>query len=586
MKAKNGNKSERKSMKNGVFAVIGDFIKKDYMFLLLFLISFLAASALNFLKISTTETVANYSLEEFEIGQIADRTIIATRDLPPDDVDTVSIQAGEKIIKKGFAITEEGFAKLRKMSASPTYIDYRAFADSELFLFLLGILWYTLFSFLPFKRKVQIKEPFFQVVCFLLVYAVTAFFGKLGFFSNPYSICIIIPSALCIMLTTILFGQTSAVILSLIMSLGVLCATGWELVPFLFTLGSTFCAHGIVRKIDNRLDLIFAAIMLAVTNFVFILILTVIFNGTFTDMAKIFGGVIANGFLSGAMALGFLTPLEYMLNTASVFRLMDLSDTNSPIFKQMQIQANGTYNHSIMVSQLAESACREIGANALLARVGGYYHDIGKIEQSEYFVENQFDHENKHADLNPTLSASIIKSHVRKGVEKAHQMHLPQAVIDIISEHHGNSVISYFYKEGKEKDPTLMPEDFSYPGNPPSSKESAVVMLADTVEAACKTLDNPTSSRLEKFITVLINQKVENKQLDNCDLTFRDISKIKESFVRLLTGFYHNRIKYQNQQDPDKQVPEKQASEKQSSEKSVEKDSKEAKETKEGKDAK
>jgi putative nucleotidyltransferase with HDIG domain len=581
MKNRN-NKGEKNSLKANIFAMLGDYIKKHYDYLLLFLIAYLAVSALNFLKVSTTETVANYSLDEFEIGQIADRTIISPKTILPDDVEAVSIQAGEKIIKKGFPITEEGYAKLKKMAASPKYIDYRAFADSELFLFLLGILWYTLFSFLPFKRKIQIKEPIFHVVCFLIVYSVTAFFGKLGFFSDPYSICIIIPSALCIMLATILFGQTSAVILSLIMSLGVLCATEWELVPFLFTLAVTFCAHGIVRKIDNRLDLIFAAIMLSISNFVFILILTVIFNDTFSDMAKIFGGVIANGFLSGAMALGFLTPLEYMLNTASVFRLMDLSDTNSAIFKQMQIQANGTYNHSIMVSQLAESACREIGANALLARVGGYYHDIGKIEQSEYFVENQFDHENKHADLNPTLSASIIKSHVRKGVEKAHQMHLPQAVIDIISEHHGNSVISYFYKEGKEKDPTLMPEDFSYPGNPPSSKESAVVMLADTVEAACKTLDNPTSSRLEKFITVLINQKVENKQLDNCDLTFRDISKIKESFVRLLTGFYHNRIKYQNQQDPDKQVQEKQAPEKQVPEKA----DKEAKETKEGKDAK
>jgi len=217
----------------------------------------------------------------------------------------------------------------------------------------------------------------------------------------------------------------------------------------------------------------------------------------------------------------------------------------------MQIQANGTYNHSMMVSQLAESACREIGANALLARVGGYYHDIGKIEQSEYFVENQFNRENKHNDLNPTLSASIIRSHVKKGVEKAHQLHLPQAVIDIIAEHHGNSVISYFYNQAKDKDPTLNPEDFAYPGTSPTTKESGVVMLADTVEAACKTLDNPTSQRLEKFITMLVNQKVEDKQLDNCGLTYRDVSKIKESFVRLLTGYYHNRIKYQNQQDPD-----------------------------------
>ena len=141
MKAKNVNKGEKNSIKANIFAILGDYIKKHYQYLLLFLISFLAVSALNFVKVSTTETVANYSLDEFEIGQIADRTIISSKTILPDDVDTVSIQAGEKIIKKGFPITEDGYAKLKKMAASPTYIDYRAFADSEIFLFLLGILW-------------------------------------------------------------------------------------------------------------------------------------------------------------------------------------------------------------------------------------------------------------------------------------------------------------------------------------------------------------------------------------------------------------------------------------------------------------
>ena len=155
---------------------------------------------------------------------------------------------------------------------------------------------------------------------------------------------------------------------------------------------------------------------------------------------------------------------------------------------------------------------------------------------------------NKHDDINPSLSASIIKSHVKKGVEKAHQLRLPTKIIDIIAEHHGNSVIAYFYNEAKEKDPTLMPEDFSYMGTPPTTRESAVVMLADTVEAACRTLENPSVPRLEKFITTLVNGKVEHKQLDNCDLTFRDITKIKESFVQLLAGYYHSRIEYPDQE--------------------------------------
>lgn len=550
------NNSEKENKKPGTAGLVmkgmGEYIRNNYPFLILFFVGLLAVSALNFVKISTAQTIANFSLDDFEIGQIADRTIIADRTLQPDNADPVSVVKGEKIIKKGFAITEEGYAKLKKMSASPLYIDYRAFANSELYLLMLSIMWYLLFTFISVNRRLLFKEPLLQVIFFLAVFAVTAFCGKLSFFSSPYSICIAIPSALFIMIVTILYGNLSALLLSIVMSLGVLCATNWQIPTFLMTLASSLSAAAIVRKIERRLDLVFAGLMVAAFNIVYVLLFSVVFNETFDELPKLMIGLAINGFLSGILTLGFLTPLEIILNTASVFRLMDLSDTNTPIFKAMQIQTNGTYNHSMMVAQLAEAGCREIGANSLLARVGAYYHDIGKMDQSEYFVENQVNGmENKHNDLKPTLSASVIKSHVRKGVEKARQLHLPQAVIDIIAEHHGNSIITYFYNIAKESDPSLDEDDFRYPGIPPATKESAVVMLADTVEAACHTLDNPTSSRLDKFITMLINQKVEAKQLDNCDLTFRDISKIKSAFVNLLTGYYHNRIKYQNQQDPD-----------------------------------
>lgn len=547
------SENEKQNIFSQFFASTAEYVKKNYAFLILFFAGLLAVSAVNFMKITTVQTVANFSISDFEIGQISDRTIVADRSLSPDELDPVSITKGEKIIKKGFPITEDGYAKLKKMAASPLYIDYRAFANSELFLLMLAIMWYLLFSFVQFGRKVLFKECLLHVILFILVYFITAFGGKLSAFSSPYSICIIIPTAISIMLVTILYGNFSAVLLSFIISLGVFNASGWQIPTFLFTLASSLSSTVIVRKIERRIDLVVAGILLALFDDVFILLMHVIFNETISNCAPLLFGVSINGFISGILTLGLLTPLEAILNTASVFRLMDLSDNNTPIFKQMQILANGTYNHSMMVAQLAESACREINANPILGRVGGYYHDIGKIEQSEYFVENQLNMQNKHNDINPTLSASVIKSHVRKGIEKAHQLHLPQAVIDIIAEHHGNSIITYFYNEATKKDATLSPEDFAYPGNPPSSKESAVVMLADTVEAACHTVDNPTSSRLEKFISNLISQKIEHGQLDNCDLTFSDISKIKNSFVNLLTGYYHNRIKYQNQQDPDSQ---------------------------------
>ena len=284
---------------------------------------------------------------------------------------------------------------------------------------------------------------------------------------------------------------------------------------------------------------------------VFIVVLKVIFNGDFNDSIFLFPSIAFNGFISGILVLGFITPLESIMNTASVFRLMDLSDQNAPILKDLLIQASGTYSHSMMVAQLAENACRKIGANPLLARVGAYYHDIGKMDQPEYFVENQADGENKHDDINPSLSASVIKSHVKRGVEKAHQLRLPQQIVDIIAEHHGNSVLQFFYAKAKEKDDSVQPEDFAYPGNPPTTVESAVVMIADTVESACRTLDKPSVSRLDKFIQTLIQGKIDNHQLDNCRLTFGDLTKIREAFVQILAGYYHSRIKYPNQKDPD-----------------------------------
>ena len=554
----NNKNSEKKNPVALFFKSAGQYIKVKYPFLLLLFLGYVAVAALVFAKVTTSETVASFSINDFEIGQISDRTIIAEKSIAADDANPVTITAGEKIIKKGFEITEEAYAKLQKMIASPLYIDYRAFANKILYLLVISIMYYLLFSLLPFGRKIKLQEPLLQVIFMLIVFFAASFGSKLPVCTNPYALCMIIPASLFAMIITILYGQGSAVLFSFVMSFAVLGSGNWDIVPFLFTLASSLTSVAIVRKVERRIDLVFAAIILALCDLVFFVLLIVVFNETFAGNAKLFIGILCNGFLSGILTLGLLTPLEYMLNTASVFRLMDLSDTNAALLKKMCITASGTYQHSMMVAQLAEFACREIGANPLIARVGGYYHDIGKMDQSEYFVENQQGESERRNDINPTLYTTIIRSHVKKGVEKARQMHLPQVIIDIISEHHGNSVIQYFYNEAKEKDPTLSPEDFAYPGAPPSTVESGVVMLADTVEAACHTLKNPSIPRLESFITTLINSKIEHHQLDNCDITYRDITKIKDAFVQILAGFYHSRIEYPDQQDPDSKPQDKQ----------------------------
>ncbi len=528
------------------------FFKRNVANIILFICAFFAFAAILYFRTATTETVASFKLNDFEIGQISDRTIIAEKYLPPDLNNPVVVEAGEKVIKKGFPISAEAYAKLRKMAESPVYMDYRALANSLLYMILLGVLWCFLFSSELNGHHIEFKENLVEVIFFLMVFAIVIFGLKTAFFADDYRILIIIPSAFVIFLTTILFGQLSAYFLVCLLTLGVLVAVDFALIPALFTLCSSMSAAIIVRKIIRRVDLVLASLMISGLNVVFVILLKVIFNDDFSNSLPIFAGVALNGFISGILTLGFLTPLEIILNTASVFRLMDLSDVNNqPIMRRMLLVAGGTYSHSMMVSSLAENAAREIGANALLARVGAYYHDIGKLDQSEYFTENQGNSKNKHNDINPSLSVSVIRSHVKKGVEKARQMHLPKPLIDIIAQHHGNSVIAYFYNEAKKLDPNVSPEDYSYTGTPPTTKESAIVMLADTVEAACRTLDNPSASRIDKFVNQLIASKIEHHQLDNCPITYSDIAKIRESFVQLLTAYHHSRVEYPDQKDPD-----------------------------------
>ena len=548
MNDKQNSSEKSSSIKEEIFT----FIRRNLSNIALFICSFLAVGVIVYFRTATAETVANFKLNDFEIGQISDRTIIADKNLAPDLENTVSVEAGEKVIKKGFPISAEAYAKLKKMAESPVYIDYRAFANSILYVVLIAVLWCFLYSCEISGRRTQFKESLTEVIFFLIVFSVIVFGKRSPLFADDYRILIIMPLPFVIFLVTILFGQLSAYFFVCILALGVLLATSFSLIPALFTICSSMSAAIIVRKIVRRVDIVLAAIMISFFNVVFVIMLKVIFNDTFSDCLPVFAGVALNGFISGILTLGFLTPLEIILNTASVFLLMDLSDVNNqPIMRRMLLVAGGTYSHSMMVSSLAENAAREIGANALLARVGACYHDIGKLDQSEYFTENQGSGGNKHNDINPSLSVSVIRSHVKKGIEKARQLHLPKSLIDIIAEHHGNSVIAYFYNEAKKLDPNVSPEDYSYSGVPPTTKESAIVMLADTVEAACRTLDNPSASRIDKFVAQLIASKIEHHQLDNSPLTFSDLAKIRESFVQLLTAYYHSRVEYPDQKDPD-----------------------------------
>ncbi|UTC65853.1 MULTISPECIES: HD family phosphohydrolase [unclassified Treponema] len=462
----------------------------------------------------------------------------------------ITIEKNQKIIRRGFIISEDAYTRLKAYIGDGKYVDFWQIAAGIVFLTLSMITSLFLFSQKIIGQNLDFKFKLLLLISFDIVYILLLFVSGISFFSYPLNIVPVLPITFFTMLIAALISRKISVLTVFVFTLAVFGATGFKIQPALFAVLAGLAGAGMVNITGRRMDLIKTASGLILVQPLILLCMFLIFPDSSNDKSVLLLGTAANGFISGILVLGFLPILETLMNVPTNFRLMELSDLNSPIMKKMLITVAGTYNHSMMVASLAESACREIGANSILARVGAYYHDIGKMEQGEYFVENQTNY-NKHMDINPRLSATVIRSHVKIGIEKAKQLHLPQAVIDIIAEHHGNSCISYFYAKAKELDPNVDIEDFSYPGIPPRSKESAVVMLADIVEAACRTLEKPSVPRLEKFIDELVSGKIKAGQLDNSDLTFREVNIIKASFVKILAGYYHSRIEYPNQKNID-----------------------------------
>lgn len=262
----------------------------------------------------------------------------------------------------------------------------------------------------------------------------------------------------------------------------------------------------------------------------------------FWDWAFAFSGGVGSGIITAGLA----PLLEIAFGYTTYITLHELANLEQPILRRLMMEAPGTYHHSVVVGSMVEAAASEIGANPLLAKVCGYYHDIGKLKQPLYFVENQSDGKNRHDKLAPSMSSLILISHVKNGVEIAKKYKLGQVITDTIQQHHGTSLIRFFYEKAKQLkgEDAVKIEDFRYPGPRPQTREAGLVMLADVVEAASRTLENPTPSRIQGHVHKLINAIFSDSQLDNCELTLRDLHNIAKSFNKILNGIHHHRIEY------------------------------------------
>jgi putative nucleotidyltransferase with HDIG domain len=264
-----------------------------------------------------------------------------------------------------------------------------------------------------------------------------------------------------------------------------------------------------------------------------------------STLLSLCGYGLFNGIISPILTIGLLPIFESVFDVFTDITLLELSDLNRPLLKRLSLEAPGTYHHSIIVANLAEAAAKAIGANVLLARVGAYYHDIGKMKKPEYFVENQMGAKSKHEKLVPSMSALILESHVKEGAEMAYEANLPKRIIDFIQEHHGTTLMRYFYNKALEQGGTQeLMDEYRYPGPKPHSKETAIVMLADAVEAASRTLDDPKPSRIKSLIKKIIDSKLEASELANSSLTFSELSTIEQSFLPVLISVFHPRVEY------------------------------------------
>jgi cyclic-di-AMP phosphodiesterase PgpH len=440
------------------------------------------------------------------------------------------------------------------MDASGELVRTRGHNLGNLLLITLTLLFVAFFISKFYKEVVRENKNIMAIACIVIAQIVLIRLGMLidvklvqnlsGAMSMTTSY--IIPTSLAAILSAILFDMRLSFALTIFVSVFFGVAQGSSFSMFLVSMLSGFVAGYVTKNIRYRFDFIKALLPIFLIYCILIFILDLAsFKFSTGGLLQNWGLVVINCSVSIIVSMALTMLFEHVFDIASNMTLIELSDMNHPVLKRLSIEAAGTYNHSVLVGNLAESAAQRIGANSLFARVASYYHDIGKIEKADYFIENMMNHEkSKHAKLSPNLSALLISSHVKEGVELAKRHKLPGAIRDAILQHHGNSTVSFFYEKALEQDPhkQVREEQFRYPGPLPQTRENAIIMLADAVEAASRSLATSSPKLLRDLVKKVIRDKFTSAQLDQSNLTLRDLDEIIEGFMPILQGIFHTRV--------------------------------------------
>ncbi len=463
----------------------------------------------------------------------------AVSSIPPVKV---TVNKGDIIIKKGEKITENQYTILSAVGLVHTKNDWKVVLSIIIFIIVfMAESYFAMLHSEKMRRGKAVKKTAEFAIIIIISYVAFLLLEPI----SPY----LIPIPLLALIMFAFFDTTSAVLVSIGFTLLLTLPMEIKSSVLFAILISTAASLFVLRRFSRMFTLIYAGIIGGVTFSLLSLFLGIMNKLPLKQIEANTIYAFVNLFGTAILALGIIFIMDHIFNETTVIRLLELSDTNTPLLRQLLLKAPGTYQHSMNVASIASSAAAEIGANSLLIRAGAYYHDIGKMLHPYYFTENQIGIPNIHNEITPNLSKTVIINHVKDGIQLAKGYRLPNEIIDFIRTHHGTTVVAYFYHKEREKNPEARKDDFRYPGPKPHTKEEAILMLADATEAATHSLPNLDKTKIIETIENIIREKVEDEQLDQSELTLGELNIVKESFVTSLLNFYHKREAYPTEEN-------------------------------------
>ena len=454
----------------------------------------------------------------------------------------VVIKKNQIIVKDGEPVTESQIEVLKELGVLSENSGKGFVLLYVVLVMLVGVVLFIQYYYI-YKNYNEIYNDLRKLFLINLLNIMSLLIARILGIANPY----LIPFACTPLLLTLLVNYKISLFTSVVNVILISSVVQFDPGIIIIALANAVLGSTILRKMQQRNDILYASINIVVLIVIINFSIGVILSSNITETLINTLFAIVGVFISGILAIGLLPFLEGMFDIVTTLKLLELSNPNSPLLKKLLMEAPGTYHHSMLVANLAEMAAEEVNADPVVTRIGAYYHDVGKISRPYFFKENQLTKENPHDKINASLSTLIIVSHVKEGLELAKEYKIPKIIQDIIAQHHGTTIVKYFYytvKNKSEHPEEVKEEDFRYPGPIPSSKESGIIMLADSTEAAVRSINEPTKGKIEEMVNNIIKDKLNTGQLDDCDLTLKDLGKIRRCFLKALNGIYHKRIEY------------------------------------------